>query len=174
MDSASPTYFHQFLCLVSYYRLGDIASLLGLLITILGFALALWRIWKLQDASDAVRDQLLVMNAFQGLSAAIKTLEDIRRLHRLKAWSVLPDRYTLLRKELITIIGRTPSLADEQRTSIQVAIQQLLIMERQVERTIAGAAEPEVNRMNDVISKQLDRLAVLVVELQNEIDRSRQ
>jgi hypothetical protein len=165
---------------VDTQQLANVASILGLAISILVFGVGFWRIWKLQTtanevrtATESLRKQLLAMNAVQELRASIRTLEDIRRLHRLEAWSVLPDRYTSFRHDLIAIRGRMPNLTDKQNSSIQGAIQQLSIMERQVESAIAGEEEPEVNRMNDVISKQLDRLAILVVELQTEIDRPR-
>jgi hypothetical protein len=168
--------FQQFLSIVKCYQLGDIASLVGLLISIGGFGLALWRIRKSQTAAEqalaaaeSVREQILQMNAIQGLNVAIKTLEDIRRLHRHKAWPVLPDRYTSLKQELIAIRGRTRNLTDGQRSSIQAAITQLSTIERQVESTMAGGDAPDVDRMNDIVSRQIDRLAVLLVDLQNEI-----
>jgi hypothetical protein len=156
--------------------------LLALLITIVGFAFTLWRLRKSQTASEqarraaeSVREQILQMNAIQGLNDVMRALEDIRRLHRLQAWSALPDRYTSLRRDLIAIRGRTPNLTEDQRSNIQGAIQQLSNIERQVENAMAGATNvPSVNRINDIISKQIDRLAVLLVDLQSEIDRTRQ
>jgi len=156
--------------------------LLALLVAIVGFALTLWRIRKSQTASEqarkaaeSVREQILQMNAIQGLNDVMRALEDIRRLHRPEAWPALPDRYTSLKRDLIAIRGRTPNLTEDQRSNIQGAIQQLSNIERQVENAIAGATGvPSVNRINDIISRQIDRLAVLLVDLQNEIDRTRQ
>jgi hypothetical protein len=80
----------------------------------------------------------------------------------------------ILRRDLIAIRGRTPNLTDDQRSNIQGAIQQLSNIERQVENAMAGATDiPLVHRINDIISKQIDRLAVLLVDLQSEIDRTR-
>jgi len=158
--------------------------LLALLVAIVGFALTLWRIRKSQTASEqarkaaeSVREQILQMNAIQGLNDSIRALEDIRRLHRLAAaaWPALPDRYTSLKRALIAIRQRTPNLTEDQRSNIQGAIQQLSNVERQVENAMAGGTDvPSVNRINDIISKQIDRLAVLLVDLQSEIDRTRQ
>jgi hypothetical protein len=152
----------------------------GLVITIIGFALALWRIRKSQTAAEqarniaeSVRDQILQMNAVQELHTAIRNLEDLRRLHRSKAWSSLPDRYTSLRMELIAIRGRTPTLTTEQRSSIQSAIQQLSNLEDEIENAIAENRDP-APRLIITVSKQIDRLAILLVELQNQIDRLRQ
>jgi hypothetical protein len=108
------------------------------------------------------------MNAIQELNGAIRTLEDIRRLHRIKAWEVLPDRYTALRLSLIALRGRTPSLSDQQRSGIQATIQQLSNLEQEVENAMAHGDAPRVHINN--VSTRIDRLAVLLVELQNELN----
>lgn len=149
-----------------------------MVISLVGFGLALWRIRKTETAAkqarraaESVREQLLQMNAIQELNSAIRTLEDIRRLHRIKAWEVLPDRYTALRLNLIAIRGRTPSLSAEQRSGMQATIQ-LSNLEQEVEIAMAHDDAPSVHLTN-TISTQIDRLAVLLVELQNQIERLR-
>jgi hypothetical protein len=99
-------------------------------------------------------------------------LEDIRRLHRIKAWEVLPDRYTALRLNLIAIRGRTPSLSDQQRSGMQATIQQLSNLEQEVEIAMSHEDAPSVHLINTV-STQIDRLALILVELQNQIERPR-
>jgi len=179
--AADTSRFQDFLDLVDAYQLGDLASLLALLITIVGFGLALWRIWRSEKASElarraaeSVREQILQMSAVQSLDDVIRTLEDIRRLHRLQAWPVLPDRYTWLKRELMAIRGRTPNLTNEQRSTIQGTIFQVSTIERDVETAMTGADAPAVNRINDIISQQIDELTSLLVELQKEIERPRQ
>jgi hypothetical protein len=115
------------------------------------------------------------MNAVQGLNYAMRALalEDIRRLHRLEAWPALPDRYTSLRRDLIAIRGRTPKFTKDQKESIQAAIQQLSNIEKQVEKAMGGSVPLDVHRINEVVSKQIDRLALVLVDLQNEIDQKR-
>ena len=161
--------------------IGDVASVVGLLVTVGGFWLALRQIRKSRSASEqareaaeSVRGQILKMNAIQDINAATKAFEEIRRLHRFKAWDALPDRYTSLKQQLIAIKGRTPNLSDTQKEQIQAAIQQVSNIEREVETAISGSDEPDVNRVNAIISKQIDRLAHLLVEVQNEIERLRQ
>jgi hypothetical protein len=109
------------------------------------------------------------MNAIQELNDAIRSLQDIRRLHRYQVWELLPDRYASLRQDLIAIKGRTPSLTQSHKDSIQGAIQQLSIMEGQVESAIAGQGAPQVQQINKAVSRQIDRLAILLVELQNDV-----
>jgi len=147
-------------------------------ITIVGFTVSIWRIRKSQKASEqtraaveAMKDQFQQLSSIHGVREAIATLEEIRRLHREKVWSVLPDRYSLLKRDLLHIRSRTPKITDEQRSSIQGAIQQLSTIESQVESILAGDIEKlDIRRMNDIISEQMDRLASMLAELQNEAD----
>jgi len=134
---------------------------LGLLITVVGFALTLWRVRKSEKASElarkaaeGVREQILQMNAVQSLNDAMAALQDIRRLHHLGAWPALPDRYTLLRRGLIVLKGRTPGLSEGQQASIQATIQQLSLLERRAEDAIARSDAPGIGRMNEIVSKQ--------------------
>jgi phosphoglycerate-specific signal transduction histidine kinase len=136
-----------------------------------GFAFTLWRIKKSQTAVEGVKEQIRHLNAIQEVGAAIRSLDEIRRLHRAKAWTVLPDRYTSLKHQLIAIKGRTLSITQKQRSGIQEAIQQLSTMGTQVESALAdGTDELEVDRMNDITSGLIDDLAAVLVDLQNEVD----
>ena len=163
------------------YRIADMASIVGLFVTIGGFTIALWQIQKSKSAAqqarevaESVRAQILQMNTVQDINAAIKAFEDIRRLHRQKVWEALPDRYTSLKQLLISIKGRTPNLSNTQKAQIQGAVQHISNIEAQVEIAIGGNDEPEVHRINEIVSKQIDRLADLLVDVQNEIERLRQ
>jgi hypothetical protein len=165
---------------VSEFDLGNVENIVELIVTIAGFALTWWQIHKTKSASlqakeaaESVRTQILQLNTIQDINAASKAFEDIRRLHRLKAWEALPDRYTSLKQQLISIKGRTPHLSDGQKTQIQGAIQQVSNIERIIEVAISGTEEPEVHRVNDVISRQIDRLAQVLVDVQNDIDRGK-
>lgn len=152
------------------YKLGDLASVLALVITIVGFSITIVQVRRSLRASEEARDHVLQMNAIHELDATIKALEDIRRLHRMNAWEAMPDRYTSVRRDLIAIRIRTPTLSHEHQADLQSALQQLSTTERQVERLMAGAGVISVDRLNDIISKQIDRLTRLLVELQRQLD----
>lgn len=114
------------------------------------------------------------MNAVRGLDAAIKAFEIIRKLHRARSWDALPELYSSLKHELIAIKVRTPDMSDGHKTHLQSAVQQISNMEKQVEATIGGGNAPEIDRMNNVVSRQIDRLGQMIVELQIDIERPRQ
>lgn len=79
----------------------------------------------------------------------------------------MPDRYTAVRLQLLAIKKMTPGLTTDQQSEIQAAVQQVAIMERDVERAMIRNIDPSVDKLNVVVSKQIDRLAVLQAELQN-------
>ena len=120
-------------------------------------------------AAEQARDHVLDLNALVGIDAAIKVLEDIRRLHRLEAWAALPDRYTTLMMNLRSIRTRTPNLSAEHRREIQKVVAQLTAMERQIERIVNGKAAAEVVSLNNVVTRQINRLADLLVELETQM-----
>ncbi len=169
-EVSDPGLLEKFLEFNNTYRAGDIASVLGLMITMVGFAATLYQVTRSRQAAEEARDHVLELNAVHGLSAAIRAFEDIRRLHRSEAWGALPDRYTSLRLELVAIRQRTPGLSAEHQKSIQGVVQQLSTMERQVERILEGTSEPEIARLNSVVTRQIDRLGNLLVELQKKIE----
>jgi hypothetical protein len=72
------------------------------------------------------------------------------------------------------IRSRTPNFTVAQRSSLQAAIQQLSNIESQVENVTGGSDPPEVPRINQIIARQLDRLAVILVELQGGIEQNKE
>jgi hypothetical protein len=44
-------------------------------------------------------------------------------------------------------------------------------MERQAERVVAKITEPRVDKLSEIVSKQIDRLAILQAQLQQEIEQ---
>jgi len=150
-------------------ELGDIASILGLAVTFIGFGATLYQATQSRRAAEQARDRVLDLNALVGVDSAIRVLEDIRRLHRLEAWPALPDRYTSLMMDLRAIRTRTPSLSKEHQREIQGVVTQLANMERQVERIVNGKAIAEVTGLNITVTRQINRLADLLVELQTKM-----
>ena len=75
-------------------ELGAAASIIGVIITVGGF---IWTIKNTKAARDAAREaveEIQQSKTIIDISTAIQILEEIRRLHREKAWAILPDRYT--------------------------------------------------------------------------------
>jgi len=134
---------------------------------VVGFGATIYQTTQSRKAAEQARDRVLDLNALVGVDSAIRVLGDIRRLHRLEAWEALPDRYTSLMMDLRAIRTRTPTLSLEHRTRIQEVIAQIAVIERQVERIVNGKIEAEVASLNITVTRQINRLADLLVELQS-------
>jgi len=87
-------------------------------------------------------------------------MDEIKRLHRARAWELVPDRYTVLRRLLTSIQTSNPDLSDEQRSVLAGAAVQFRTMEHQVESARAQnrATELDLARFNRLVTKQLDEL----------------
>lgn len=156
---------------------GNFASVSGLVLSLLGFALTLWGVWRskaaaeaAQDAALKAKDAIVHSQTIIDFSAAIVMMEEIKRLHRVSAWSILPDRYSILRRVLISIRGANPGMSDEFKAHMTGATQQLADCESVVEEFLAsGGDKPNPARLNAIVSVQVDKLSEILEALKQEI-----
>jgi hypothetical protein len=139
---------------------GDIASVVGLLLTLIGFGVTIFGVWRskgaaeqARQAAEAVRASIANYDVVADLSSAMAIMEEIKRHQRQRTWSILPDRYSDLRRRLVTIRGSQAQLSEGQRQTLQLAIEKFADQERIVERAIAsGVAPPRPDKLNDIVS----------------------
>jgi hypothetical protein len=154
-------------------RAGDIASILGLLVALVGFAITIWNVRasraaavRAEEAANEARRAIRFFDVVAEISTAIAAMEEIRRLHRDGAWRILPDRYSGLRKSLITIRGSSTDLTADQRTRIQGAISYPANLERRVEISLERDQPPDfVANWNERVSRHIMELHSLLLEL---------
>lgn len=156
---------------------GSIASVLGLVLSVIGFS---WTIRSVirskraaeaaREASIAVRTSLTRTDSVAECSTAIAILEEVKRLHRVAVWPLLPDRYSALKRSLILIRSANPKLSDDHKTKIQNAVSHLTAIEDAIEKAIAGGSEaPDVPRLNKIVSKQVEALAEILGDIRGQI-----
>jgi hypothetical protein len=104
---------------------GDLASFVGLAVTIWFAFRAKSAAEQARDAAQQVKDRISSLDTVAALSAAVTTLEELKGLHRIRAWDLVFNRYSSLRKHLVTIEA---GLTEEQRTQIGKAISQFRII----------------------------------------------
>jgi hypothetical protein len=104
---------------------GDLASFVGLAVTIWFAFRAKSAAEQARDAAQQVKDRISILDTVAALSAAVTTLEELKGLHRIRAWDLVFNRYSSLRKRLVTIEA---GLTEEQRTQIGKAISQFRII----------------------------------------------
>jgi hypothetical protein len=98
-------------------------------------------------------------------STAITALEEIKRLHRTGQWALLPDRYTALRRLLVTLRATRSGLTEAHLTALQAAITNLRELEATVERGLECPVTLKASKFNTIVSRDLDGLVQMLVEL---------
>jgi hypothetical protein len=107
-----------------------------------------------------------LFDTVQELASAVAALEEVKRLHRERAWDKLPERYSALRKSLITIRRSHAALSENQQTRVQRAIAFLAAMEKRVERSLDNQQPIErIARFNELASVHVTELHELLLEI---------
>jgi signal transduction histidine kinase len=159
---------------IAQNHIGDLASLAGVAISIVGFIVTVWNVRRSRSAAEraesAANEARRAMRAYQTLSdfsAAIAIMEEIRRLHRVEQPNLyqLLDRYGALRKALIGVRKLSPTLTGNMQTQLQSAITTLATIEHVVERARAEGNSPDFVDLNRLLSGDIDRLYEVLIEM---------
>lgn len=152
--------------------IGNVSSVLGLFISLVGFGITIWTLQKTKGAAEAakeeaerVRLELRKASAISDFSVVVSMLDEIKRLQRLKAWSSLPDRYSGIRQKLIALRTAGFALDDAKMSSIQNAITVTSKIENDLEKIIASSANPDPVKFNKIISAQIDAISEILASI---------
>lgn len=156
---------------------GNLASVIGMGLTLIGFILTIAGVWRsksaaegAQRAAETTRASLAQYDAVADLTAATGLMDEIKRLQRLRAWSVLPDRYAELRRKLVALKSSAAQLTDAQRQVFQGTIEKFADLERRIERSVAtGTTPPNPAKLNDIVSSQIDEVQAVLLAVQRNL-----
>ncbi|HEX5227674.1 MAG TPA: hypothetical protein VFW44_08180 [Bryobacteraceae bacterium] len=152
----------------------NLVTVLGLVVTIVGFIITIWTLIRTKkaalaarEAAEATKTQVSRVDTISEFSSAIAMMDEIKRLHRARAWDLVPDRYSILRRLLTSIQTLNPDLSKEQRTTLAGAVLQFRTMEHQVELARAKNQLTELNlaRFNRIVTAQLDELDKVMLSM---------
>jgi hypothetical protein len=154
------------------YYIGDLASLPGVAISIVGFLVTVWNVRRSKSAAEraelAANDARRMIRGYEALSdfsAAIAIMEEIKRFHRIGQIDPLLDRYAALRKVPIEVRKMSPSVNQAMDQTIQSAITTLGTIESVVERSRAVGALPNFVRLNQLLSREIDQLHAVFIDM---------
>ena len=154
---------------------GDVASVVGLIATIIGFVATLIQVRKSRTAAQAareavrqMRDRMDRIDTAAECSQAISIMDEIKRLQRVEAWVHLPDRYSALRKMLMSIRANNPWLTTAQQAVLLGAIEQFRSLEAVVEKVSASTEAGTAARLNRLASVQIDKVNEVMIEIKRE------
>lgn len=147
-------------------HLGELSSVIALIISII-----IWiSVVKARKLSLQIRSDMKRIDSVSEFSSAISGMYEIKTLHRMEAWQVLPDKYSTLRKSLIVIKEINPDVSDKSKEIIQSAISILSSIENAIEvSNHNNTPPPNVPKLNQTISRQMDKLHPVLIEMQNKI-----
>jgi hypothetical protein len=159
----------------------DFANYLGILLTIIGFAITIHDVRKSKKSIDAakseigiqvnkVREDIRRIDTVSDLTTAIAMMDEIRVLQRDCQWQILPDRYSSLRKLIISIKKTYPQLSDNQKVILQEALQHITDIDLKIEKSmIKNNAPSDIPTINRILSQQKDNVYEMLIELRNNI-----
>ena len=154
-------------------HVGDLASVAGVAISIIGFFVTVWNVRRSKSAAEraevAANEARRLVRSYETVadfSAAITIMEEIKRLHRTGELDMLLDRYAALRKVLIGVSRVSPLIDPEQSRKIQSAITTLGTLENLIEGCRANQSPPDFVRLNRLLSRDIDNLHAVLVDMQ--------
>jgi hypothetical protein len=154
-------------------HVGDLASLAGVAISIVGFVVTIWNVRRSKSAAEraeaAANEARRLVRGYETVSefsAAIAIMEEVKRLHRTGQIDMLLERYAALRKVLIGVRKLSPSIDDSMAMKIQNAIATLATMENLVEKSRSEILPPNFVRLNRLLSRDIDDLHSVLVDMQ--------
>jgi hypothetical protein len=157
---------------IAKYHLGDLASIAGLMVSVIGFFVTIAQVWRsvraselAQKAAESAKSSILAFETAVDIGSAIERLEELKAAHRQDEW--LPKRYAELRRKLIDVrtVGKLNELQGEK---IQAAVVDLRDMEDAAERFHRTGTSKPNTKLNGRIAHHIDELTVVLAQLKVE------
>lgn len=152
---------------------GSIASILGLVVSLLGLGFAILQIRKLRgetraarEAAEETRRSVSRDLAMSDISRMDERIQVLIEMHRRGEWGRALDTYPEIRRGLIEIRNRYPELSGDDAGYLQTGIQQLQEMEYAVDIAGEDISQETLSRFNQQLSDIQLKLAELGIKLQ--------
>jgi len=151
---------------IAKHRINEYSDVLGLLVTIVGFGLALYNIRRSRlvasqalAVAKSVREDIFKSDTIAELSAALIAMETIKNYARLQAFGQMQDRLADVKHRLAGIRTTSSMLSSDDKAILQGAIAQFSLLEAKIDRALeAGSAPTGWARDNSVLSTHIDRV----------------
>lgn len=159
-----------------YDNWGNLASVAGLLATIIGLGVAVWQVTAARKAAEASRDaasaahtaSVQTRDAIHGvltvadLQRSIGYVQELKEFHRYENWAVCLNMYHILRESLAHIRARLPVQEASRRRKLREAIDQMRVMEDNVDDALKHNTAPTAS---EKFNKTLNEIQVWLEEI---------
>lgn len=169
---ADPTAYSNFLNWMEVNRIGDLASVAGVAISLVGFTVTVVGVLRsksaaqrAEHAANSTRESVRLIDTVVDFTAAITALDEIKRLHRTSNWALVLDRYSTIRRLLVIARANNRQLTGRQQEAIQSALANLIVLESTLERAFATGSTPNAPKLNASISTNIDDLLAVLTEI---------
>lgn len=155
---------------------GNIASVLGLLVSIVGLGFSVWAVYaargaKLaaESAAESVRARLSLFGILESLSLALAQMQELKLLQRTQDWAQVLSRYANLRVSLARICAGPVALDEREQSILSDARSALAANENRVDRALLSGKQPaDPAKLNEIVSSHIDACVTVLVRIQTE------
>jgi hypothetical protein len=142
---------------------GNIASVVGLVVSVLGFSFTLWQVRKSRTAAE--RAQVIAREAiarvssrlfFTQVTTAVRLVQEVRSFCRATDWHRAIDRCEQLRMVLAGVVDDS-RLQDDERGAVGTAMDDLLLILQRLEVITQGKKQQTIAPR---MMESLDRIVI--------------
>jgi hypothetical protein len=151
-------------------------SLLGLVVSVVGFILTVAQVRQAKTAAEAAahaarkaRAAILKSDLLVNCSTVLSVFEELKRLHRGSAWPIALDRYSALHQILMGLKADPGVLTEEQRTLLAGVTEQVVAMERKIEKCLATGKPPSSVRLNQIVVDQMQHVFAIQTSVKSQL-----
>jgi hypothetical protein len=150
---------------ISEHHVGDLASIAGVIISLVGFFLTVVAATRAKQAAQRALENIRALDTVIDFTTAITLLEEIKTLHRSGQVLLIPDRCAAARKLLIALRSSNYDLSATHRTAIQAAIVHLKDVESAVEKAATSPGSGRSVKLTSLMSQHIDDLLGVLAEI---------
>ena len=152
---------------------GNIASIVGLLVSLVGLDIAIWQLARLRgetraarEAAEETRRAVARDLAISDISRINERVQALIEMHRRGEWNRALDTYPSIRKGLIDIRSRYPGLLGDDSERIREWISQIQNIQLNVEATNENVPQETATDFNSLLIEIQSMLVELEIKLQ--------
>lgn len=133
---------------------GSFVGVLSLVITIIGFIIAIRRATQARTASREARAAVIRVLSIADLQRAIALIQRLKDLHRDSKWEASLEHYQALRVMLADIGSWLTTHTALERSRLRSAIPLIVVIENNVDEAVRGASQPsEASSFNETLNE---------------------
>ncbi len=149
----------------------DMIGLIGIAISLLGFAVSIYQLWKTKSAAEKAQDAAFAaslgvrrLDSLIGFSSVSKSIDEIKEAYRKDEYEKLSTLFDSARKALITARENHPKLDATHRESIQKHLIFLKSMEIEILTSDQEALKRQKSRFMKTLIDMSDGMTVILSE----------